>query len=52
MFKSFEEGLVDTFTNSLVKKFLGKEFIPRYAKYLLIFPDYYCLHLCGNMIKT
>jgi len=32
-------GLVDTFTNKLVKKFLGKKFIPRFAKYLLKFPD-------------
>jgi len=31
--------LLDTFTNTLVKKFLGKEFIPRLAKYLIIFPD-------------
>ena len=32
----------DTFTNALVKKFLGKEFIPRFARYLIIFPDYKC----------
>ena len=31
----------DTYPNILVKKFLGKEFIPRYAIYLVIFPDYY-----------
>ena len=30
----------DTFTNALVKKFLGKEFISRFARYLIIFPNY------------
>ena len=30
----------DTFTNTLVKKILGKEFIPRFTSYLIIFPDY------------
>ena len=27
--------LVDTFTNTLVKKFLGKEFVPRFQQYSL-----------------
>ena len=31
---------LDTFTIILVKKFLGKEFVPRFARYLIIFPDY------------
>ena len=32
--------LVGTLTNILVKKFLGRKFIPRFAKYLIKFPDY------------
>ena len=32
--------LVDTFTNTLAKKIFGKEFIPRFARYLIKFPDY------------
>jgi len=28
------------FITALVKKFLGKEFVPRYTKYPVIFPDY------------
>jgi len=32
--------LIDTFITALVKKFLGKEFVPRYIKYPVIFPDY------------
>ena len=32
--------LVGTLTNILVKKFLGKKFIPRFAKYLIKFPYY------------
>ena len=34
--------LVGTLTNILVKKFLGRKFIPRFAKYLIKFPDYGC----------
>ena len=32
--------LVGTLTNILAKKFLGRKFIPRFAKYLIKFPDY------------
>ena len=32
--------LVGTLTNILVKKLLGKKFIPRFAKYLIKFPYY------------
>ena len=31
--------LVDTFINTLVKKKFGKELVPRFARYLIIFPD-------------
>ena len=41
--------LVDTSVNALVKKILGKEFIPRLAKYLLIFPHY--LSCCGSNLS-
>ena len=32
--------VLGTLTNILVKKFLGKKFIPRFAKYLIKFPYY------------
>jgi len=31
--------LIDIFITTLVKKFLGKEFVLRYTKYPIIFPD-------------
>ena len=32
--------IIDTFRNIVVQIFLGKKFIPRFAKFLLIFPYY------------
>ena len=40
-FQSLLDVLLDTFTNTSVKKFLGKEFIPRFYIILIIFPDYF-----------
>ena len=41
--------LVGTLTNILVKKFLGRKFIPRFAKYLIKFPDYRETELIGRL---
>ena len=45
--------LVGTLTNILVKKFLGRKFIPRFAKYLIKFPDYlmYATFSSGSKIN-
>ena len=32
--------LGNAFSNTMAQKFLGKKFIPRFAKYLIIFPYY------------
>ena len=39
-----------TFLYHLVKKFRGNEFIPRFDKYLIIFPDYIRLLLIHSFI--